>query len=317
MNGNATKIDTRLVWPFDDQEDHCEDLSYGTGNWRLATYAELFSLADYSRPQPPYLNFTDEITGGIYWMNRISDPLSGFNEPRRKWKLVLSEMRVDLRTKFYRKLRHGRSILRAGNPLAKKRFRMKKHNLGKSRLQVAPIAYGFWRFGGTDVKTARTKVETALEMGINLMDHADIYGVDGGGQFGDAELLFGKVLQEAPHLRDQMVLATKGGIVLGVPYDSSGDYIEQAVNNSLKRLGVDVIDLWQIHRPDFLGHPEEIAATLTKLAQTGRGKIKEVGVSNYTASQFRAPQAHLSFPIASHQPEFLLLGARTATRWNI
>ncbi len=83
--------------PFDDQEDHCEDLSYGTGNWRLATYAELFSLADYSRSQPPYLNFTDEITGGIYWMNRSSDPLSGYNEPRRKWKLVLSEMRVELR----------------------------------------------------------------------------------------------------------------------------------------------------------------------------------------------------------------------------
>ncbi len=179
---------------------------------------------------------------------------------------------------------------------------MKKLNLGKSRLQISPIAYGFWRFGGTDVKTARTKVETALEMGINLMDHADIYGVDGGGQFGDAELLFGKVLQEAPHLRDQMVLATKGGIVLGVPYDSSGTYLEQAVDNSLKRLGVDVIDLWQIHRPDFLGHPEEIAATLTKLRN--RGKIKEVGVSNYTPSQFRALQAHLSFPIASHQPEF-------------
>ena len=179
---------------------------------------------------------------------------------------------------------------------------MQKQNLGKTRLQVSPIAYGFWRFAGTDVKTARAKVEMALEMGINLMDHADIYGVDGGGQFGDAELLFGKVLQDAPHLRDQMVLATKGGIVLGVPYDSSGAYIEQAVDNSLQRLGVDVIDLWQIHRPDFLGHPQEIAATLTKLRN--RGKIKEVGVSNHTASQFRALQAHLSFPIASHQPEF-------------
>jgi aryl-alcohol dehydrogenase-like predicted oxidoreductase len=120
---------------------------------------------------------------------------------------------------------------------------MQKHNLGKSRLKVSPIAYGFWRFAGTDVKTAREKVETALKMGINLMDHADIYGFGPQGEFGDAELLFGKVLKEAPHLREQMVLATKGGIIIGMPYNSSGAYIEETVNNSLKRMGVEVIDL--------------------------------------------------------------------------
>ena len=75
-----------------------------------------------------------------------------------------------------------------------------------------------------------------------------------------------------------------------------------AVENSLKRMGVDSIDLYQIHRPDFLGHPEQIAKVLTELRDSG--KIKEVGVSNYTPSQFRALQAWLPFPIATHQPEF-------------
>ncbi len=180
----------------------------------------------------------------------------------------------------------------------------KSHQLkiGHSELQSFPIAYGCWRFAGTSVDEARTKIETALELGINLFDHADIYGVDGDGQFGDAEALFGKVLKDAPALRERMTIATKGGIVLGVPYDSSASYLRSAVDASLERLGIDVIDLYQIHRPDFLGNPSEIAEVLTALRE--EGKIKEVGVSNYTPSQFRALQAHLSFPIATHQPEF-------------
>ena len=174
--------------------------------------------------------------------------------------------------------------------------------LGQSDIAVFPIAYGFWRFAGTDVATARGKVDAALESGIDLFDHADIYGCDGDGQFGDAEELFGHVLAEDRSLRDRMVIATKGGIVLGLPYDSSAQWIRQACEDSLRRLQIDVIDLYQIHRPDFLGHPAELAKTLTALRE--EGKIREVGVSNYTPSQFRALQAHLDFPIATHQPEF-------------
>ena len=168
--------------------------------------------------------------------------------------------------------------------------------------QVGPIAYGFWRFAGTSVKEAREKVELALELGMNFFDHADIYGCDGGGQFGDAEALFGEVLKEAPHLREQCLLATKGGIVLGRPYDSSFDYLSQAVERSLNRLNVDLIDLYQIHRPDFLTHPAALADTLEKLKESG--KVKAFGVSNYTVAQTRALQAHLSFPLVSTQPEW-------------
>lgn len=174
--------------------------------------------------------------------------------------------------------------------------------LGRTELSSFPIAYGCWRFAGTDVQTAREKVEAALEYGIDLFDHADVYGCDGGGEFGDAEILFGKVLAEAPALRDRMTIATKGGIVLGVPYDSSATYLRSAVEASLRRLQIEVIDLYQIHRPDFLGHPEEIASVLTALRD--EGKIREVGVSNYTPSQFSALQAWLPFPIATRQPEF-------------
>ncbi len=167
--------------------------------------------------------------------------------------------------------------------------------LGGSNLHAFPIAYGCWRFAGTDVQAARAKIDAALECGINLFDHADIYGD------GEAESLFGRVLAEAPSLRERMLIATKGGIVIGVPYDSSPEHIEAACEASLRRLGVETIDLYQIHRPDFLGHPARVAETLARLRE--RGRIREVGVSNYSPSQFAALQAHLPFPIATRQPE--------------
>ena len=179
---------------------------------------------------------------------------------------------------------------------------MKFQMLGASSLRVSSLAYGMWRFAGTSTAIAHEKVETALSVGINFFDQADVYGVDGGGSFGDSEALLGEVLKATPSLREQMVIATKGGIVLGTPYDSSGNYIRSAVEASLKRMHIDCIDLYQIHRPDVLTHPQELARVLTALRS--EGKIKEVGVSNYTTSQFRALQAHLSFPLVSHQPQF-------------
>ena len=174
--------------------------------------------------------------------------------------------------------------------------------IGQLPLAVGPIAYGFWRFSGSSIAVARNKVETALSLGMNLFDHADIYGVDGDGAFGDAEALFGEVLKEAPQIRDQALIATKGGIVLGRPYDSSEGYLTEAVERSLRRLNIESIDLYQIHRPDFLTHPAQLADTLEGLRASG--KIKEVGVSNFTVAQTRALQAHLSFPLVTSQPEW-------------
>ncbi len=174
--------------------------------------------------------------------------------------------------------------------------------LGPNGPSVFPLAYGCWRFAGTDVTSARAKLDAALEMGITLFDTADIYGFDGEKGFGDAETLMGAVFADAPSLRDAMVLASKGGIIPGVPYNSSTDYLIEACEASLKRLRVERLDLYQIHRPDLLAHPADAAEALTRLRDAG--KITHVGVSNYTPSQFEALQAHLDFPILSHQPEF-------------
>jgi predicted oxidoreductase len=172
---------------------------------------------------------------------------------------------------------------------------------------MGPIAYGCWRFAGTDLATARAKIETALEVGITLIDTADIYGYDGsapapGGGFGAAEELLGRVLGETPALRDRMVLATKGGITPPVPYDSSPTYLRNACEASLRRLDVETIDLYQIHRPDLLTHPAEVSAALDDLVTSG--KVRAVGVSNHTVAQTRALQAHLETALVSTQPEF-------------
>jgi predicted oxidoreductase len=177
--------------------------------------------------------------------------------------------------------------------------------LGKSGIIVSPIAWGMWRFAGDDVNAARRKVEGAIEAGVTLFDTADIYGPDNGEPFGAAESLLGRVFAESRALRERMVLATKGGIVIGTPYDSSAAYLEQAIDASLKRLRVERVELWQIHRPDMLTHPQEVARGLEK-AHAG-GKIAAIGVSNFTAAQTAALQHFLTVPIASTQPEFSAL----------
>lgn len=173
--------------------------------------------------------------------------------------------------------------------------------LGKSGIVVSPLAWGMWRFAGADLRTARARIEAALEAGIRLFDTADIYGVDGPG-FGAAEELLGAVLADAPALGRGMVIATKGGIAPGVPYDSSAAYLEAALDASLRRLRLDHVDLWQVHRPDVLTHPAALAGTLARMVESG--KTRAVGVSNFTAAQAAALQACLPFPLASVQPEF-------------
>lgn len=167
---------------------------------------------------------------------------------------------------------------------------------------VSPIAWGMWRFADVDVATARARIDAAFEAGVNLFDTADIYGCDTSAGFGSAEVLLGDVFTEAPDLRDKMVLATKGGIVLGVPYDSSAAYLTSAIDISLKRLRTDHVELWQIHRPDLLTHPQEIARTLEDAHRAG--KIGAIGVSNFTTAQTAALAKYLSVPVASHQSEF-------------
>jgi len=180
--------------------------------------------------------------------------------------------------------------------------------LGATGISVSPLAWGMWRFKGADVAAATTLVRAALDAGITLFDTADIYGPDNNEPFGASEALLGRVFAADPGLRGKMVLATKGGIRMGVPYDSSPAYIEQAVDASLKRLGVDHVDLWQIHRPDLLAHPAETAAALERLVESGRARA--VGVSNFSTAQVSALASYMDTPLASIQPEFSALATK-------
>ncbi len=173
--------------------------------------------------------------------------------------------------------------------------------LGKSGILVSPIAWGMWRFGHASVAEGRRLIEAAFEAGVTLFDTADIYGFDGAGGFGDAESLLGQVFDAAPGLRARMVLATKGGITPPVPYDSGRDYLMAALEASLRRLKTEQVDLYQIHRPDILAHPQEVARTLEDMVASG--KVRAIGVSNHTIEQHRALATFLTIPLASTQPE--------------
>ena len=168
---------------------------------------------------------------------------------------------------------------------------------------MGPLGVGCWRFVARPDDELRAVVETGLDLGMNLVDTADIYGLGWGGQaFGEAEDNLGRVMAGTPGMRDRMVLATKGGIVPGVPYNSGAEAITAACEASLRRLRTEVIDLYQIHRPDMLTHPAELAEALDRLRSAG--KIREAGVSNFTPGQHEALAAHLPFPLATTQPEY-------------
>ncbi|CAB4645091.1 unannotated protein [freshwater metagenome] len=167
---------------------------------------------------------------------------------------------------------------------------------------VGPLSLGCWRLTGSDDDNIAT-VTTAVDLGITLIDNADVYGLDWGGtHFGACEEALGRVFAAVPGLRDRVVLATKGGIIPGVPYDSSGDYLIAACEASLRRMNVDTIDLYQVHRPDMVTHPEEVAAAFTSLRT--RGLVKEFGVSNYTVPQTLALNGFLDSGLATTQPQF-------------
>ncbi|MDZ7674805.1 MAG: aldo/keto reductase [Acidimicrobiales bacterium] len=171
---------------------------------------------------------------------------------------------------------------------------------------VGPLAFGCWRFTHDDVSHAQHVLETALDAGLNLVDTADVYGLDwGGAGFGENERLLGDVLSESPALRERMVLATKGGISPPVPYDSSPNAVRRSCEESLRRLRVDVIDLYQVHRPDLFAHPADVVDTLCSLRD--EGKIRAIGVSNHNVEQHRAVEAHLGEPLATSQPELSVL----------
>ena len=189
---------------------------------------------------------------------------------------------------------------------------MKTITLGRSDLNVGRIAYGCWRFSQNTPAQAQGLIEAALGAKMNLIDTADIYGFSEPSQFtgepngfGESEAVLGEMFKTAPHLRGQMVLATKGGIIPPRPYDSSFDYLTSALEKSLTRLNTDYVDLYMIHRPDLSTSFEEAGRALDALVKSG--KTRYAGVSNFTAAQAAALQAHMDSSLICHQNEFSAL----------
>ncbi len=168
---------------------------------------------------------------------------------------------------------------------------MEYTQLGQTSLHVSKINYGTWQFGGDWGRVEREQwdagkvtVQKALELGINFFDTAQAYG------FGLAERMLGEALQpELRSQRDKIILATKGGLRMEgdkLLRDASARWIRQGVEQSLRNLGVDYIDLYQVHWPDPNTPIEETTSALDSLVQ--EGKIRYVGVSNYNADQMQA-----------------------------
>jgi aryl-alcohol dehydrogenase-like predicted oxidoreductase len=154
---------------------------------------------------------------------------------------------------------------------------MRYVRLGKTDLEVSTIAFGTWSFGGEwgdfDRNEATASIHRALDLGITLFDTAQAYG------FGVSERLLGRALGSR---RDDVIVATKGGLRMeanGLVRDDGRAWLRKGVESSLRNLGTDRIDLYQIHWPDPHTPAEETGAALEELVR--EGKIRHVGVSNY------------------------------------
>jgi aryl-alcohol dehydrogenase-like predicted oxidoreductase len=185
---------------------------------------------------------------------------------------------------------------------------MKTTILGRSGLQVSRIAFGAWQLGGDwgrfDEAVAITAIRRARELGVNFFDTAQAYG------FGASERLLGTALRsELNHHRDELVIATKGGLrmtEMGLVRDASPRSLRDGVDASLTALGVDHIDLYQVHWPHPKVPAAETAGALRELV--AEGKIGHVGVSNYSAVQMAEFGATL--PVETVQPPYHLFRRR-------
>lgn len=168
---------------------------------------------------------------------------------------------------------------------------MKTISFGKSGLQVPAIALGCMRINGLDEQGAKSYVRTALDLGANFFDHADIYGG------GKCEEIFGKAIAGIP--REQMIIQSKCGIVPGKRFDFSKEHILESVEGSLKRLNVEYLDALLLHRPDALVEPQEVAEAFSLLK--AQGKVLHFGVSNQNPMQMQLLQKYMPMPIIANQ----------------
>jgi aryl-alcohol dehydrogenase-like predicted oxidoreductase len=181
---------------------------------------------------------------------------------------------------------------------------MQTVTLGATGLEVTPIAYGTWQFGGdwgpVDDRATVEAIRHARSLGINFFDTAQAYG------FGRSERLLGEALAaDLRSAREQVVIATKGGLRMDgetLVRDASPAWLRKGVEASLEALGTEYVDLYQVHWPDPATPVRETASALADLARGGL--IRHVGVSNYSPAQITEFSAVL--PVETVQPPYHL-----------
>ncbi|NLP28665.1 MAG: aldo/keto reductase family oxidoreductase [Clostridia bacterium] len=172
---------------------------------------------------------------------------------------------------------------------------MKKIKIGERQLLASEISLGCMRISELSVKEVANHVNTALEEGINLFEHADIYGE------GRCEEIFAEAVDMRPSIRSKFIIQTKCGIRKGF-YDFSKDHIINSVEASLKRLKTEYIDILLLHRPDALMESEEVAETFNILHSSG--KVRHFGVSNHNTMQIELLSKYIQQDLIINQLQF-------------
>lgn len=188
-------------------------------------------------------------------------------------------------------------------------------------LSFSRIVYGMWRLGDdadTSPSHVQAKIEACLEQGITTMDQADIYG----GYM--AEEILGAALRDAPALKDQIEIVTKCDIVAPVGrhsasrvkyYDTGRTHITASVEDSLRLMGIERIDLLLLHRPDPLMDHAETGAVLDELVASG--KVRSVGVSNFRPWDWNLLQSAMKAKLVTNQIEISVLAHHPFTNGDI
>jgi predicted oxidoreductase len=177
---------------------------------------------------------------------------------------------------------------------------MRKINLGSSTLEVPVVAVGCMRINSLEKKEAEHFVQTALELGANFFDHADIYGG------GSCEEIFADAIHMNADIREKIILQSKCGIRKGM-FDFSKEHILHSVDGILKRLNTEYLDTLLLHRPDALMEPEEVAEAFDILENSG--KVRHFGVSNQNPMQIQLLQKYVKQPIVANQLQLSITNA--------
>ena len=176
--------------------------------------------------------------------------------------------------------------------------------LSLGTLEASSLALGCMRIADKPAQQIDALIHTALDCGINLFDHADIYGK------GESEAKFGEFLRNNPGIREKLLIQSKCGIHSGT-YDFSCEHILSSVEDSLRRLGTDHLDVLLFHRPDALAEREEFARAVQELKASG--KVRNFGVSNMNPAQIRLLERWSGEPMIADQMQLSLMHAGIVT----